>query len=61
MKTMVTAAGFISTNLVRALLHKGREVRAVDNVSRGSKKNLEGLDLEIVHADLRVVIQRKRP
>ena len=54
MKTVVTgAAGFIGANLVRALLHEGREVRAVDNVSRGSEKNLNGLDLEVVHADLR--------
>ena len=54
MKTVVTgAAGFIGANLVRALLNEGREVRAFDNVSRGSEKNLGGLDLEVVHADLR--------
>jgi GDP-D-mannose 3', 5'-epimerase len=54
MKTVVTgAAGFIGSNLVRALLEEGREIRAVDNTSRGSKDNLAGLDLEIVHADLR--------
>ena len=54
MKTVVTgAAGFIGANLVRALLNEGREVRAVDNVSRGSEKNLSGLELEVVHADLR--------
>ena len=54
MKTVVTgAAGFIGANLVRALLKEGREVRAVDNVSRGSEKNLSGLDLEVVHADFR--------
>ena len=54
MKTVVTgAAGFIGANLVRALLDEGKEVRAVDNVSRGSEKNLSGLGLEVVHADLR--------
>ena len=54
MKTVVTgAAGFIGANLVRALLHKGREVRAVDNVSRGSASNLDGLKLEVAQADLR--------
>ncbi len=54
MKTVVTgAAGFIGANLVRALLKEGRDVRAADNVSRGSEKNLSGLVLEVVHADLR--------
>ena len=60
MKTVVTgAAGFIGANLVRALLKEGREVRAVDNVSRGSTKNLEGLNLEVMHADLREWNQAK--
>jgi GDP-D-mannose 3',5'-epimerase len=54
MKTVVTgAAGFIGANLVRALLKQGREVRGVDSLSRGSDKNLDGLDMEVVHADLR--------
>jgi nucleoside-diphosphate-sugar epimerase len=55
LKTVVTgAAGFIGTNLVRALLRQGRtNLRGVDNISRGSSKNLKGLDLEVVHADLR--------
>lgn len=60
MKTVVTgAAGFIGANLVRALLKKGRDVRAVDNISRGSTKNLAGLNLEVVHADLREWKQAK--
>jgi GDP-D-mannose 3',5'-epimerase len=53
-KVLVTgAAGFIGANLVRALLAQGREVRAVDSLSRGSDKNLDGLNLETIHADLR--------
>lgn len=60
MKTVVTgAAGFIGANLVRALLKEGRDVRAVDNVSRGSRRNLEGLNVEVVHADLRDWSQTK--
>jgi len=54
MKTVVTgAAGFIGANLVRALLKQGREVRGVDSLSRGSDKNLDGLEMEVIHADLR--------
>lgn len=54
MKTVVAGgAGFIGANLVRRLLKAGRDVRAVDNVTRRHKENLDGLDVEIVHADLR--------
>jgi GDP-D-mannose 3',5'-epimerase len=54
MKTVVTgAAGFIGANLVRRLLELGRDVRCVDNVSRGKGRNLEGLPVEVVYADLR--------
>jgi nucleoside-diphosphate-sugar epimerase len=54
MKTVVTgAAGFIGANLVRALIEQGREVRGVDSLSRGSDEYLKGLNLEVVHADLR--------
>ena len=54
MKTVVTgAAGFIGSNLVRRLIKESREIRAIDNVSRGSSKNLADLQIERMHADLR--------
>jgi GDP-D-mannose 3',5'-epimerase len=54
MKTVVTgAAGFIGANLVRRLIQLGRDIRCVDNVSRGKSRNLEGLLVDIVYADLR--------
>jgi GDP-D-mannose 3',5'-epimerase len=54
MKTVVTgAAGFIGANLVRRLLELGRDIRCVDNVSRGKGRNLEGSPVDIVYSDLR--------
>jgi len=54
MKTVVTgAAGFIGANLVRRLIQLGRDIRCVDNISRGKSTNLEGLPVDIVYADLR--------
>ena len=46
-------AGFIGSNLVRALLERGDEVRVLDNFSTGSRANLDGLDIEIVEGELR--------
>ena len=46
-------AGFIGSNLVRALLERGDEVRVLDNFSTGNRANLEGLDAEIVEGELR--------
>ena len=62
LRTVVTgAAGFIGVNLVRSLLAQGRsETIAIDNVSRGSSKYLEGLPLKLVHADLRDYGQTRR-
>jgi GDP-D-mannose 3',5'-epimerase len=58
MKTVVTgAAGFIGANLVRRLLGLGRDIRCVDNISRGKSTNLEGLPVDIVYADLRLYDQ----
>lgn len=46
-------AGFIGSNLVRALLENGDDVRVLDNFSTGNRGNLEGLDVEIVEGELR--------
>ena len=54
MKVLVTGgAGFIGSNLVRALLERGDDVRVLDNFSTGNRGNLEGLDIEIVEGELR--------
>jgi UDP-glucose 4-epimerase len=50
-------AGFIGSHLSEALLRRGRKVRVIDNLSTGSRDNLEllqrvGGDLEIIEADL---------
>ena len=51
--TVVTgAAGFIGSAVVRQALAAGQRVRAVVR-KRASSANLEGLDVEIVEADLR--------
>src|SRR6201988_3537169 len=53
-KALVTGgAGFIGSNLVRALLERGDDVRVLDNFSTGNRTNLEGLDVEIVEGELR--------
>lgn len=50
--SLVTGAtGHLGNNLVRALLQKGEKVRAGAR-SVQKMKNLEGLDCELVHADL---------
>jgi UDP-glucose 4-epimerase len=54
MKVLVTGGGgFIGSNLVRALLGRGDDVRVLDNFSTGLRTNLEGLDVEIVEGELR--------
>jgi nucleoside-diphosphate-sugar epimerase len=53
-RVLVTGgAGFIGSNLVRALLGHGDEVRVLDNFSTGNRANLEGLDVDIVEGELR--------
>jgi nucleoside-diphosphate-sugar epimerase len=53
-RVLVTGgAGFIGSNLVRALLERGDEVRVLDNFSTGNRGNLEGLAVDIVEGELR--------
>jgi UDP-glucose 4-epimerase len=53
-RALVTGAcGFIGANLVPKLLGRGVEVSALDDFSRGSATYLDGLDVEIVEADVR--------
>ena len=54
MKALVTGGGgFIGSNLVRALLDEGHDVRVLDNFSTGNRANLSGLDVEVVEGELR--------
>jgi UDP-N-acetylglucosamine/UDP-N-acetyl-alpha-D-glucosaminouronate 4-epimerase len=55
-KVLVTGgAGFIGSNLVRALLARGDDVRVLDNLSTGNRANLAGLgrDVDLVEGELR--------
>jgi UDP-glucose 4-epimerase len=53
-RVLVTGgAGFIGSNLVRALLDRGDDVRVLDNFSTGNRSNLDGLPVEIVEGELR--------
>jgi len=53
MRALVTGAnGFIGSNLVRALIKRGFRVRAFVKPD-SNLKNLEGLDVEIFHGDVR--------
>ncbi len=54
MKILVTGgAGFIGSNLVEELTKQGHDVVVLDNFYLGTKKNLEGLNVEIVNGDIR--------
>jgi dihydroflavonol-4-reductase len=53
MKTLVTGGtGFLGANVVRALLQRGVEVRALVR-PRSDTRNLDNLDVELVAGDLR--------
>lgn len=47
--------GFIGSNLVRALLERGRRVRVLDNFSTGFRENLDEVsdEVELMEGDLR--------
>jgi dihydroflavonol-4-reductase len=53
MKTLVTGGtGFVGANVIRALLTRGAEVRALVR-PRSDTRNLDSLDIELVAGDLR--------
>lgn len=53
MQVVITGgAGFIGANLSRLLLEYGHEVVVVDNLSTGSKANINGLDVRLVQASI---------
>jgi UDP-glucose 4-epimerase len=53
-------AGFIGSNLVESLLAVGQEVVVLDNLSTGSRQNLEGLSgsIEIVEASCKNLLDQ---
>ena len=56
MKALVTGGGgFIGSNVVRALLERGDDVRVLDNFATGNRRNLAELEgeIELVEGDLR--------
>ena len=52
---MTGGAGFVGSNLVRALVARGDEVRVLDNFSTGRRSNLAGLEraVELIEGELR--------
>lgn len=53
-KILVTGGcGFVGANLVRKLLQSGLDVKVLDNLEKGNRAYLEGLDVEIVEQDIR--------
>ena len=46
-------AGFLGSNTAALFLEKGYSVRVVDNLSSGHKKNVEVLDVQFFHGDIR--------
>jgi UDP-glucose 4-epimerase len=71
MRAIVTGgAGFIGSNLVDALLHRGDEVSVVDNLSTGRRSNLEPAlaagatlhEVDVLDAErLAAIVEAQRP
>lgn len=54
MKILITGgAGFIGSNLARALVSRDIDVRILDNFSNGTAANVETLPIEIIQGDVR--------
>lgn len=54
MKALVTGgAGFIGSNICRALLEEHGDVVVLDDLSSGYEQNLNGLDVEFINGDIR--------
>ena len=52
-KILITGgAGFIGSNLAKALVKDGNEVVIVDDLSMGQLENLEGLEVEFLEHDI---------
>ena len=50
---MTGGAGFVGSNLVRALIERNvDEITVIDDFSTGLRSNLTGLDIEIIEADI---------
>lgn len=63
MKVVITGgAGFIGSNLARALLHRGYKVRIVDNLSTGRLENIQDIKnkVEFIHGDILNMSHLKR-
>ncbi len=53
MKALVTGGGgFIGSNIARALLARGDDVRIIDDFSTGRRGNLEGIDVEVIESSI---------
>jgi nucleoside-diphosphate-sugar epimerase len=49
LQTLVTGgAGFIGSNIARALLERGDDVRVLDDLSTGRRENLEGVNVDLL-------------
>ncbi|MCL0036532.1 NAD-dependent epimerase/dehydratase family protein, partial [Dehalococcoidia bacterium] len=66
MKIMVTGgAGFIGSHIVDALIEKGHQVVVVDNLTTGSRQNINPsakfYEMSICDSELAGIFERERP